>query len=311
MCGNGTPEPGEECDCGADGICTTSELRSQTCITQGLEGGNLGCYPQGSANQCTFDTSQCIASTGCVIDTAVWKDETCTLPYADGFEVENNLLVCVSAHASGCALTDTVDFTLYDGSGGTGPIITTFNDVPLQQNDFNKTWVTAVSSGQHTISFKADLNTGQQILTSRDLQVDGNTQHTKICGDGRIDRYLGEVCDIATTPDGCSPGQVCGEIGGNCLCGTYQGENEAAFRVAGQCIDDNNGDAYGTREVTIIIKDMTKDPPVTIPPTTTTTEQCILGQDVPFFSWMHFFIVMILITGFYFLKSKSLNSKKI
>jgi len=50
FCGNGTIDPGEQCD--------ASALGGATCETQGFAKGTLACAPS-----CTFDTAGCVAST--------------------------------------------------------------------------------------------------------------------------------------------------------------------------------------------------------------------------------------------------------
>jgi len=60
VCGDGTKDEGEECD--------DADLNSQTCVTQGFDGGNLACDVS-----CGFDTSSCY-SCG---DGTVNGDEVC------------------------------------------------------------------------------------------------------------------------------------------------------------------------------------------------------------------------------------------
>jgi cysteine-rich repeat protein len=57
LCGNGLIDAGEQCDCGADGTCTTAELNGQTCTSEinSATGGTLACN-----SQCRFDTTACI-----------------------------------------------------------------------------------------------------------------------------------------------------------------------------------------------------------------------------------------------------------
>jgi hypothetical protein len=84
-CGNGTVDPGEQCDLHA--------LNGQTCALQGFAGGTLACAPG-----CVFDTSGCWSTryvdngNGTVTDRQtrlVWekKDTVCPGPhcYMDGF----------------------------------------------------------------------------------------------------------------------------------------------------------------------------------------------------------------------------------
>lgn len=63
LCGNGTIEGQEDCDCGDDGECTKDELGGIACesttdpLVPGiLTGGPLGCNPA----SCRYDTSQCV-----------------------------------------------------------------------------------------------------------------------------------------------------------------------------------------------------------------------------------------------------------
>lgn len=60
VCGNDVREGLETCD--------GSDLAGQTCQSQGFLEGTLACYPDGSANECTFDTSGCSGSTLCTVD---------------------------------------------------------------------------------------------------------------------------------------------------------------------------------------------------------------------------------------------------
>ena len=55
-CGNGVIEGNEQCD--------GSALAGQTCIGLGYTGGTLSCYPAGTANECTFNTSNCTSAAG-------------------------------------------------------------------------------------------------------------------------------------------------------------------------------------------------------------------------------------------------------
>ena len=63
LCGNGTIEGTEECDCGDDGECSVAELGDNGCenvkdplVPGVLTGGVLGCNPA----SCRYDTSQCV-----------------------------------------------------------------------------------------------------------------------------------------------------------------------------------------------------------------------------------------------------------
>ncbi len=63
LCGNGTLEGTEDCDCGDDGECTMEELGGNACenirdpLVPGiLTGGPLGCNPA----SCRYDTTQCV-----------------------------------------------------------------------------------------------------------------------------------------------------------------------------------------------------------------------------------------------------------
>jgi len=63
LCGNGTIEGVEDCDCGDDGECTPEELGGIACedttdplVPGVLTGGPLGCNPA----SCRYDTSQCV-----------------------------------------------------------------------------------------------------------------------------------------------------------------------------------------------------------------------------------------------------------
>ena len=53
VCSNGIIDPGEECDCGRDNICTPGELDGETCVSLGFDKGDLDC------SNCMFDTSLC------------------------------------------------------------------------------------------------------------------------------------------------------------------------------------------------------------------------------------------------------------
>ena len=91
-----------------------------------------------------------------------------------------------------------------------------------------------------------------------------------------------------------------------CQCGVIFGEGITSFRLAGECIDDNDNDLYGVRDVRIVLKNAIVDPPTTTE--TLETEECILGENVPFFTWKNFFIVAVLLIGFYFMRGyKDLN----
>ena len=66
VCGNNIIETGEQCD--------SSNLNGQTCQTQGYDTGTLDCYPQGHAQECMFDTSQCsFNSPSCTLTNAYWS----------------------------------------------------------------------------------------------------------------------------------------------------------------------------------------------------------------------------------------------
>ncbi len=49
-CEDGNIDAGEDCEFDAG---------AETCIAQGYYGGSIGCYPKGSADECTFDISGC------------------------------------------------------------------------------------------------------------------------------------------------------------------------------------------------------------------------------------------------------------
>jgi len=52
-CGNGLIDTGEDCD-------GTNISSSDTCLSEGYDGGTLNCYASGTANECTFDYGSCI-----------------------------------------------------------------------------------------------------------------------------------------------------------------------------------------------------------------------------------------------------------
>lgn len=87
MCGNGSVEPGEQCD-GAD-------LGGATCQGQGHDGGNLGCN-----RNCYLDVSQCCDSE-CAPGTTMCSQntmQTCA-PTGDGCDAWGNAVNC----PGGCA----------------------------------------------------------------------------------------------------------------------------------------------------------------------------------------------------------------
>ena len=55
VCSDGNIGVGEVCDCGNDGICSSGELNGETCVSQGFDGGFLGCSPECDS----FDTGVC------------------------------------------------------------------------------------------------------------------------------------------------------------------------------------------------------------------------------------------------------------
>ncbi|MFH1802828.1 MAG: right-handed parallel beta-helix repeat-containing protein [archaeon] len=61
VCGNGVIELGEECECGADGICENGDdnLTGETCESQGFPAGNLTATGLVCGFDCTFNTSDC------------------------------------------------------------------------------------------------------------------------------------------------------------------------------------------------------------------------------------------------------------
>jgi cysteine-rich repeat protein len=86
-CGNGDPDPGEECDdgnnvsgdgCGScckreicgnnridtgelcEGSGASADLNGEDCIKLGFASGNLDCYAKGTSKECSFDTSGCM-----------------------------------------------------------------------------------------------------------------------------------------------------------------------------------------------------------------------------------------------------------
>lgn len=78
LCGNGTIEGTEECDCGDDGECSKADLNDLACadirdpLVPGiLTGGVLGC----NTASCRFDTSQCVYCG----DGQINGNETCEL----------------------------------------------------------------------------------------------------------------------------------------------------------------------------------------------------------------------------------------
>lgn len=60
VCGNNIREGLETCD--------GTDLAGQSCQSQGFLEGSLACYPDGTANECTFDTSGCSGSALCTVD---------------------------------------------------------------------------------------------------------------------------------------------------------------------------------------------------------------------------------------------------
>jgi len=63
-CGDGIANnPGEQCDCGSDGICEGDDLGDWDCTDYGFTGGNLNCYVPETVDECMHDTSLCTGGT--------------------------------------------------------------------------------------------------------------------------------------------------------------------------------------------------------------------------------------------------------
>jgi subtilisin-like proprotein convertase family protein len=57
FCGDGSVNGNDVCDCGNQGVnCTANQLGNQNCVSQGFDGGALGCF---SPNNCQYDTAGC------------------------------------------------------------------------------------------------------------------------------------------------------------------------------------------------------------------------------------------------------------
>ena len=294
-CGNGIIEGTEQCD--------GSALGGATCSSLGFSSGALSCYAPGTAQQCQFDTSQCQITPGpgvCILDTAHWADSGCNT-MIDGVSVRQGTSVCLKATGTNCDSTDTVIFTIKKSSDRS---TVTSTSSSFSGETATQTWATT-SVDLNTYFFEAHIASPAQTKTSGDLTITDQTH----CGNGV--REAGESCDYQANPNGCSLGQICGSPPDlpafQCQCGTLQGTDIISFRLAGECRGNSN-DVYGTRDIRVVTKDVSRG---SIISDVTTTEDCILGENVPFFTGRNVFIVILLLIGFYsYQGSKSFKYKK-
>ncbi|MCX6744253.1 MAG: hypothetical protein NTX82_01880, partial [Candidatus Parcubacteria bacterium] len=112
-CGNDELNVNEECDCGADGTCSSEELNGKTCNDFGRALGTLACYPPQNPigyNNCRFNTDGCSSP---VIGPACNADSDCLACGAD-----------TSKCVNGFCTPYITDFTPTDGKIGTWTTLT-------------------------------------------------------------------------------------------------------------------------------------------------------------------------------------------
>jgi|SRR3989344_1275860 len=279
-CGDGAITPPEDCE--------PSLPLGTTCQGLGYSGGTLSCDP----TTCTFTGCTSLPS-GCTLDEAHWMDSGCD-DIIDDERVLKGTDVCLKVTGDNCDSSDDVHFTI---NGDDGATIDIPGDSSFSGGEATAIWDTDEGEIGTIYTFDASLVGTSQVETSRgDLEI----SDTNDCGNGALES--GEACEEDSD---CASGQICS----SCQCGTLTPEGYISFRLAGECIEDSDDDVYGTRTVTIIVKDASGSIISGYPQEV--TEDCILGENVPFFTWTNFFLVILLLTGFYsFIGIKRFKYKK-
>jgi len=184
----------EECDCGTDGVCTSTELGGESCTSLGYAGGTLSC------SSCMITFGSCTSS--CNLLEAYWQSTTTYL----GNSV--NLVVVGDSNCNGKSVTFQIKQNNFLG------IPVNVANAPTRTfsgTSVTSTW-TPTELSRDGYYFVAELSDGSDKLTSNKMQVIENTG----CGYGGCDEAGGENCNNCPQdcgnccPDGkCNYGELC------------------------------------------------------------------------------------------------------
>ena len=152
--------------------------------------------------------------------------------------------------------------------------------------------------------FVANLISTTQSNLSQELRVQSSSPPPgggggSTCGDGTISGS--EVCEI-------SPNRGC-LAGFNCkFCNSCEKLSGNTITTTTPCMDDGNGDKFGTRTENITNYDRTLNPgqPGYVISSSLVTKTCLLtgSLKVPFFGWINALVVIVLLTIFYLVRHK-------
>ncbi|MGY4884829.1 MAG: DUF4215 domain-containing protein [Nanobdellota archaeon] len=220
-CGDGSiNQDSEECDCGTDGFCSSSELGGETCSSwdSRYSGGTLGC------SFCQIITTMCTEP--CSLENAYWSTAS---TYVDS---EVDLIVTGSSNCNGKSITFEV---FRDVSVGFDSSVATLSSRIMSSGNVVNSWTPTETSPNNGYYFIAEISDGSDSLKSDALEVLENTGcWDGICGDGENCNNCPDDCksccgngicdsnECITCPGDCSDCEIpCG----NGICESELGEN--------------------------------------------------------------------------------------
>jgi len=290
-------ETGSQCSDGADNDCDGPQDDDDST--------NCG---NGPTEECELREAYWAKNFGGNNDAPIkWNDGSGIIPeLAQGIKVR---LYVKKQEGTNCGSGDVVQFEIRQKIGS--------DDVPISDSGFDissetfvsgndyvySEWVTkAHVSGTPEYIFKAKLTGSPSRATSDIIKVDKN-RNIVPCGDGDYDSDT-EQCD----PSGGAGGQCRPDECDACIC-TQTPDSSGKIVEYTECIDDGDGDDYGTQTKTTTYKIQNpaggwiNDPDNN--PVVERNIECVIGKiSSPFFGTFSTLLTILIIIGYYFVKRR-------
>jgi len=274
---------------------------------------DYGAYPEDGCGvgQICSNLCSCIPKPDCKLNEAYWANyNNIDIPIANNTVLLNNTRVKLVQKGLYCDESDNIRYIVYEEDFISDTQLFNFttsfnNDVAVK--DWNAVWMDdGYLQGDPEYYFKTALISNGDGNKSQLIQV--NETNGAVCGNNVFDEGFGEICDATDLGNnGCEAGWSCLSTCDGCY--QDQGDNLTAFRIPNPCIDDGDGDDYGSRLVFYFVRNTTIQDPSEqgyIVRQWQQEEECIvpIGLKVSFFDIKTTIAVVLILIGYYLISNK-------